>query len=67
VLSEVADVVYKVSTYYDPGSESGFAFDDPEVGIEWPDAGELVASARDRQAPSLAQITESLPFRFVKA
>jgi dTDP-4-dehydrorhamnose 3,5-epimerase len=67
VLSEIADVVYKVSTYYDPGSESGFAFDDPEVGIEWPDAGELVASARDRQAPSLAQITESLPFRFVKA
>jgi dTDP-4-dehydrorhamnose 3,5-epimerase len=67
VLSEIADVVYKVSTYYDPGSESGFAFDDPEVGIEWPDAGELVASARDREAPSLAEITESLPFRFVKA
>src|ERR1700729_2019931 len=36
VLSEVADVTYKVSTYYDPGSESGFAFDDPEVAIEWP-------------------------------
>ena len=34
VLSEVADVIYKVSTYYDPASESGFRFDDPEVGIE---------------------------------
>jgi dTDP-4-dehydrorhamnose 3,5-epimerase len=67
VLSEIADVVYKVSTYYDPGSESGFAFDDPEVGIEWPDTGELLASARDREAPSLAEITESLPFRFAPA
>jgi dTDP-4-dehydrorhamnose 3,5-epimerase len=67
VLSELADVVYKVSTYYDPSSESGFAFDDPEVGIAWPDAGELLSSARDREAPSLAQITDSLPFRFATA
>src|SRR5918996_883848 len=36
VLAEVADVVYKVSTYYDPAAELGFRFDDPEVGIEWP-------------------------------
>jgi dTDP-4-dehydrorhamnose 3,5-epimerase len=64
VLSDVADVTYKVSTYYDPGSESGFAFDDPAVGIEWPQPDELVASARDRGAPSLAEITDSLPFRY---
>ena len=67
VLSELADVTYKVSTYYDPSAESGFAFDDPEVGIEWPDTGELLASARDREAPSLADIAESLPFRFAPA
>jgi dTDP-4-dehydrorhamnose 3,5-epimerase len=64
VLSEVADVTYKVSTYYDPGSESGFAFNDPAVGIEWPQPDELVASARDLGAPSLADITPSLRFRY---
>jgi dTDP-4-dehydrorhamnose 3,5-epimerase len=62
VLSEVADVTYKTSDYYDPATESGFAFDDPEVGIQWPDAHELTASARDRAAPSLAQLGPSLPF-----
>ena len=64
VLSELADVAYKVSTYYDPSAESGFAFDDPAVGIEWPGAVELLVSARDREAPSLAEIADSLPFRF---
>jgi dTDP-4-dehydrorhamnose 3,5-epimerase len=67
VLSEVADVVYKVSSYYDPAVESGFAFDDPEVGIEWPPGLELIASARDRSAPRLAELADSLPFRYEPA
>ncbi|MGH2858064.1 MAG: dTDP-4-dehydrorhamnose 3,5-epimerase [Solirubrobacteraceae bacterium] len=62
VISEVADVVYKVSTYYDPSAESGFAYDDPEVGIEWPAGLDLVASQRDRSAPTLAQLAPTLPF-----
>ncbi len=64
VVSEVADVAYKVSTYYDPNSESGFAYDDPAVGIEWPAVGELLVSARDREAPTLAEIEDSIPFRY---
>jgi dTDP-4-dehydrorhamnose 3,5-epimerase len=64
VLSELADVTYKVSTYYDPAAESGFAYDDPEVGIEWPQEPELIVSARDRDAPPLSAIADSLPFRF---
>jgi dTDP-4-dehydrorhamnose 3,5-epimerase len=55
VLSEVADVVYKVSTYYDPAAESGFRYDDPDVGIEWP-AVELQPSQRDASAPSLVAL-----------
>ena len=55
VTSDVADVVYKVSPYYDPAAESGFRFDDPEVGFEWPPDVELVPSARDQQAPSFAE------------
>jgi dTDP-4-dehydrorhamnose 3,5-epimerase len=62
VLSEIADVVYKVSEYYDPATEAGFRFDDPQVGIEWPgEAASLIASARDRAAPTLAEIATSLP------
>jgi dTDP-4-dehydrorhamnose 3,5-epimerase len=53
VLSDVADVVYGCSDYYDPERESGFAYDDPEVGIEWPRGLALSPSARDKAAPSL--------------
>jgi len=56
VLSETADVLYKVSTYYDPAAESGFRFDDPDVGIEWPSDLELETSARDREAPLLREL-----------
>jgi dTDP-4-dehydrorhamnose 3,5-epimerase len=64
VLSDVADVVYKTSAYYDPSTEGGFAFDDPAVGIAWPEGLELIPSERDRTAPSLADIADSLPFEF---
>jgi len=64
VMSEVADVVYKTSAYYDPALEGGFAFDDPAVGIEWPGDLELVPSARDRNASRLAEIAETLPFEY---
>ncbi len=56
VTSEVADVVYKVSTYYDPAVESGFRYDDPEVGIDWPAGLELQVSERDRNAPLLSEL-----------
>jgi dTDP-4-dehydrorhamnose 3,5-epimerase len=62
VLSELADFVYKCTSYFDPATESGFRFDDPDVGIEWPDV-ELLYSERDRTAPRLAEIADSLPFR----
>jgi dTDP-4-dehydrorhamnose 3,5-epimerase len=62
VLSDVADVTYKCSTYYDGAVERGFAYDDPEVGISWPGDVELLVSDRDRRAPALAQIAAELPF-----
>jgi dTDP-4-dehydrorhamnose 3,5-epimerase len=62
VLSDVADFVYKCTSYYDPATEAGFSFADPDVGIEWP-GGELLYSERDRSAPRLAEIADSLPFR----
>ena len=56
VVSELADVVYKVSTYYDPAAEAGFRFDDPEVGIRWPAQVSHQVSARDREAPLLREL-----------
>jgi dTDP-4-dehydrorhamnose 3,5-epimerase len=55
VTSDEADVVYKVSTYYDAATESGFRYDDPEVGIEWP-AIDLTPSRRDSTAPRLSEL-----------
>jgi dTDP-4-dehydrorhamnose 3,5-epimerase len=60
VLSELADVAYKVTTYYDPSAESGFSYLDPEVGIEWPDADSLIGSERDRAAPALSELAPRL-------
>jgi dTDP-4-dehydrorhamnose 3,5-epimerase len=62
VLSDVADFVYKCTAYYDPATEAGFRFDDPEVGIEWPADLELLYSERDHAAPRLAEIADTLPF-----
>jgi dTDP-4-dehydrorhamnose 3,5-epimerase len=65
VLSDVADVLYKQTAYYDPAVERGIAWDDPEIGIEWPLAvEELIVSARDQQAPKLAEVAGELPFVF---
>ena len=62
MLSEVADVTYKCSTYYDPAVERGFAYNDPDVGIEWPQDMALLVSERDMSAPDLHEIADDLPF-----
>jgi dTDP-4-dehydrorhamnose 3,5-epimerase len=63
VTSEVADVLYKCSAYYDPRLEGGFRYDDPDVGIDWPEL-ELTVSDRDREAPTLREIADSLPVTY---
>jgi dTDP-4-dehydrorhamnose 3,5-epimerase len=61
VLSDVADVTYLLSSVYDPATESGIAWDDPDIGVEWP-VDEPLLSDRDKQAPTLAEVAETLPF-----
>jgi dTDP-4-dehydrorhamnose 3,5-epimerase len=63
VTSEVADVTYKCTAYYDPAAEGGFRYDDPEVGIDWPEL-ELQVSERDRTAPLLRDLAGELPFSY---
>src|SRR4051812_48040352 len=62
VLSDVADFVYKCTNYYDPATEAGIRFDDPDVGIEWPAGVELLYSERDQTAPRLSDVADALPF-----
>lgn len=64
VLSDEADFVYKCTNYYDPASEAGIAWNDPDIGIEWPaevlDA--VTLSDKDSALPTLAgQDRERLP------
>jgi dTDP-4-dehydrorhamnose 3,5-epimerase len=61
VLSELADVSYLLSSVYDPATEAGIAWDDPDVGVEWP-VDEPLLSQRDIQAPRLADVRDELPF-----
>ena len=65
VLSDTADFVYKCTSYYDPATEAGIRFDDPDVGVEWPDDIELLYSERDRDAPRLADVADdaAVPLR----
>jgi dTDP-4-dehydrorhamnose 3,5-epimerase len=61
VLSDVADVAYKLSSPYDATTEAGIAWDDPDVGVEWPIA-DPVLSERDRTGPRLADVADELPW-----
>lgn len=46
VLSDTAEFCYKVTDFYHPGDEGGLAWNDPEIGIEWPEVeGEYNGSA----------------------
>lgn len=61
VLSDEADVAYQVSSLYDPATEAGIAWDDPDVGIDWQVSDPLL-SERDKTAPKLGDIADSLPW-----
>jgi dTDP-4-dehydrorhamnose 3,5-epimerase len=54
VLSEAADVLYKVTDYYAPQHECALLWNDPRVGITWPIDHEPLLSAKDRSALPLS-------------
>ena len=59
VLSDVADVLYRQTAYYDPALERGIAWNDPGVAIQWPlRVEEMIISERDAVAPRLSEIAE---------
>lgn len=57
-LSETALVHYMCSNEYAPEYDAAVAWNDPEIGVEWP-MHEVSISARDEAAPLLSEIPES--------
>ena len=57
VLSDEAEFVYKCTNFYDPSSEAGLMWNDPDIGIEWPitEDMEILLSDKDKKHPSLKE------------
>ena len=57
VLSDLADLHYKVSRFYDPDDECGMVWNDSEVNIDWPLITPLIHH-RDATYQSLSQLID---------
>lgn len=56
-LTASAVVAYKVTAYYDPASDRGVAWNDPDIGIDWPQCADpRHLSPRDRRQPLLRDL-----------
>jgi dTDP-4-dehydrorhamnose 3,5-epimerase len=50
-------ISYRVTSYYSPENDKGVAWNDPDIGIDWPDVADPeTLSAKDRQQPSLSAL-----------
>lgn len=54
------EVLYKTDAYYDRDRDAGILWNDPDLGIAWPE-GEPILSGKDRTAPRLAAIPPPFP------
>ncbi|MCD2492144.1 dTDP-4-dehydrorhamnose 3,5-epimerase [Lacrimispora sp. NSJ-141] len=57
VLSDEAEFVYKCTDFYHPGDEGGVAWNDPDIGVEWPlqKDVELIISDKDQKWKGLKE------------
>lgn len=60
VLSEIAEVEYKCTDFYEPNDQISIRWNDPIIGIAWP-VREPLLSDKDRRAPTLEELTDCLP------
>lgn len=62
VMSDEAEVIYKVSCEYSPEYERGIIWNDPTIGIDWPLKGTPIISDRDSQFPTLEQADNNFAY-----
>ena len=55
VVSETAEFAYKCDEFYHPEDEGGVMWNDPDVGVEWPDVGDIILSEKDKHHPTLRE------------
>ena len=55
VVSDEAEFAYKCDEVYHSEDEGGIAYNDPDIGIQWPEVGEVLLSEKDRKHPTLAE------------
>jgi dTDP-4-dehydrorhamnose 3,5-epimerase len=55
VLSDHADLLYKTTDYWAPQHERTLLWNDPDLGIAWPLAGEPILAAKDREGKRLSE------------
>jgi dTDP-4-dehydrorhamnose 3,5-epimerase len=60
VISEEAEFVYKCTNYYHPVSEISIAWDDTDIGINWPLSAEPTLSKKDNNAMSIKSYKDML-------
>jgi len=58
VLSDWADLHYKVSRVYDPHDEGGLLWNDPDVGIQWPMTETPLVTPRDAAYPRIRDLSQ---------
>lgn len=57
---EDCEFLYKSSNVFHKELDAGVAYNDPEIGVEWPIQGELIISERDQHQPSFAEVLETI-------
>ena len=65
VLSDEAEFVYKCTDFYHPNDEGGLAWNDDEIGVEWPieDGMELIISEKDQKWKGLSDTMKEVSFK----
>ncbi|WP_275786192.1 dTDP-4-dehydrorhamnose 3,5-epimerase [Pararhizobium gei] len=62
-LQPATEVSYKVTDYYSPEHDRGLRWDDPAIGIDWPDVTRTaVVSGKDKVQPLLTELSESFSY-----
>lgn len=55
VVTDYAELAYKCDELYHSEDEGGIIWNDPDIGIEWPEVGEIILSEKDKKHPLLAE------------